>query len=245
MLWTMAAAGWAKAPEYLTAGEQWSYVDGWTGNAYTVPKSMVVLHPTVRSGIGVTDQWDLKASVLGSLFGPNLSTEVAFVENEKIATSLEARGHVGWNLDSLDYDLIPHFSAHLSDDVLFDLSFGIHGQTGTERVEGVILSRPGVQALRPELGFEFAANESLWFILTARSDLLGWSTNGAHGVLGAYLAYGHDAIGFDLGLNLAVLGLQGFGEDVASVERELDVNIWDPPPALPLPLPMVNVWFRL
>jgi hypothetical protein len=247
-LWWFAVAAWAEAPETLHPGELYGFWSGWTGTAYTTPKGMVVLHPLLRSSIGVTDFWDLKASIPGELFGPQLATEVAFVQNDALALSVEARGQMGWGFNAVDYGFVPHLSLRLGDGALMDLSFGVHGQAGTERLEteqgDVILQRPGIRALRPELTFDLAANEMMWLVFTARSDLIGWDVNGPHGALGAYLAYGHDLLGFSLGLNLAVLGLEGFGEDVNALLEPFGGEI-NPPTAFPIPLPHAQLWFRM
>jgi hypothetical protein len=248
MIVWFASMAHAAAPEELTPGELWGFWSGWTGNAYTVPKGNFVFHPFIRSGVGLTDFWDLKFSIQGELFGPQLATEVGY-SNDLLAASFEARGKVGWGFNALDYALTPHFSIHAGEKAMADVSLSIVGQSGTKRIQtangAINLSQPGLKAVRPELAFDIFASDHSWFILTARSDLLGWKENGAHGTFGGYVAYGKDVFGMSLGMNIAILGLQGFGEDWDAFEQSLGADLWNPPPAVPLPLPHAQIWFRL
>lgn len=238
----------AKAPEELQPGELWGYWTGWSGNAYTVPKGMFVWHPFIRSGVGLTDFWDLKFSIPGEILGPQIGTELGW-SNDAIALSFETRGKTGWTFNALDYNLVPHFTAHLGDKTLFDAALTVQGQAGTKRLDtaqgSVTVENPGLKAVRPELSMDFAASDSVWIILTMRSNVAAWKDEGAQGNLGAYVAYGKDVLGFSLGLNLAVLGLKGFGEGWEQLEKDLKVELWNPPPAVPLPLPHAQIWFRL
>jgi hypothetical protein len=125
MTWWLATAAMAKAPEGVVPGELYGFWSGWTGTAYTTPKGMVVAHPLIRSSVGVTDFWDIKAPILGQLTGPQLATEVAFVQNHTLAASLEARSKLGWGLNALDYNFVPHFSVYAGDDALIDFALSV------------------------------------------------------------------------------------------------------------------------
>jgi hypothetical protein len=252
MMWLVAVAE-ATPPEYLHPGELYGHWDGWTGTAYTTPKGSFMLHPLIRSSMGVSPALDLKASFLGELFGPHLAFEVAPVQNDKLALSLEARGRVNWGFETFEYGVVPHFSTWLSEKVLLDLSVGFHGRLGSVTDEGdttgtsgiSFAPEPGLRVIRPELSMDLKLSDPLWLILTMRGNALGWQDKGPQGALGAYFAYGKGPIGFSAGGNLAILGLEGPREDVERLEEDLGVEFINLPAAIPIPLPHLQVWFRI
>jgi hypothetical protein len=253
MVWWSLVAAEAKPPEFLHPGELYGYMwDGWTGTAYTTPKNTFMLHPIHRSSFGVAEFMDVKASLPGELLGPQLGIEVAPVQNDKFAVSLDVRGKTGWGFDSFKYSAVPHFSAYLSEKVLLDLSLGIHGRAGssvdsgdTTGTAGQFVPEPGLRAVRPEISMDFHLSDPLWLVLTARGNALRWEENGAQGALGGYFAYGKGALGFSVGGVLAILGLEGFGEDYSKFEQDVGIDLPNPPAAFPIPLPHAQLWFRL
>jgi hypothetical protein len=253
MVWWLAVAAEAKPPEYLHPGELYGHWDGWTGSAYTTPKGSVILHPLIRSSFGAADFLDIKASFLGELLGPHLAFEAAPVQNDKFALSLEARGRTNWGFEILEYGIVPHFSAYLSEKVLVDMSLGIHGRLGSVVDEGDttgtsglgLAPEPGLKVVRPEVSLDLKLSDPLWLILTMRGNALGWQDNGPQGALGGYFAYGKGPIGFSAGGNLAILGLEGLGEDIERAEEDLGIEFINLPAAVPIPLPHLQVWFRI
>lgn len=248
----LATAAQAKPPELVHPGEMYGHWGGWTGTAYTTPKGSVMLHPLLRSSFGLADFVDLKLSFLGEILRPHAAIEIAPVQTERFAFSVEARAGTGWGFRNVDYGVVPHLSVYASPKVLIDASVGVHGIAGGAIDEGDTTGTsdpfrrdPGLTAVRPELSVDFHLNDPLWLVLTARGDTLAWSRTGGQGALGAYVVYGKGTLGLSGGANLAIVGLGGPNEFLARMEQDLGVNLFRLPAAFPIPLPHLQLWMRL
>ncbi|HHO53678.1 MAG TPA: hypothetical protein ENK18_23100 [Deltaproteobacteria bacterium] len=257
---------YASAPETLSLGELYGHQGGWMGNAFTTPKGMASIHPFLRSSVGVTDQIDLKASLPRLLGGPQLFVELAPIQSESLAASLELHYQAPWSLVRHTLGATGHASLMLGT-VVLNASLTGRTEVGRRAVatlpvteptistppgEGTLLpdppdaqlEDPGTDVLRPEVGLTFRLSDPTALVLTARTNLLGWGRNGPQGALGAYVAHGSDALGLSAGLNLAVLGLAGLQRELNSVE-DVGLQPLQLPAAVPIPLPHAQIWFRL
>lgn len=242
------------APETVHPGEFYGQSSGWTGTAYTTPRGEFALHPFVRSSFGLLKNVDVKAPLLGQVIMPQLGLEVAFVQNDHLALSIEGQGAAPWGLGWVDLGVIPHASVHLTRGVMVDLSVGIHGLTrdrailATSTDPGLVLEEGGVNTVRPELSFDFRIADPTWWVVTGRSDVHSWAESGIpQGSVGTYLVHGKGAVGFSLGMNLTLLGLGGVQEQLAVAEDAIDERVSLPtvPDSLLLPLPHFQLWFRI
>ncbi|MEQ1501213.1 MAG: hypothetical protein ABMB14_03240 [Myxococcota bacterium] len=248
-VWLAVSAGATEA-EPVHPGEFYGYFSGWTGTAYTTPRGELALHPSIRSSWGVAKFLDLKASLVGEVFKPHLGAELAFAQGDAGALSVEAKFAAPWGGGLMDYGVVPHASVHLGENLLLDASVGIHGLAGSQAAAttGSLggVSEPGLEAVRPELSLDVHVADPTWVVLTVRSDVYGWATTRVpQGVAGIYGVYGKKAIGVSGGLNVALLGLGGVEEELATLE-ELGVSgVPDLPTAVPVPLPQFQLWFRI
>lgn len=247
MLALAAVSGALAAPaENVTYGEMYGHFEGWTGNAYTTDKGTVALHPFLRSSVGVTDFMDIKASILGEIGTPHLSVEVAPLQNERLAASLETRYGTGWGFRHHDISTIGHFSVVTGPKVMLDASLGAHMQYGTLvstdlggneiEVEGA-----GFHTLRPELSGTFRLGDPTHLVVTARTNALTWDQQGANGAIGTYLVWGYESFALSGGMNLRLFGTKA-AEESLSLAFGQDINL---PAAIPVPLPHFQMWFRI
>lgn len=262
----------ATAPESLSLGELYGHQGGWMGNAFTTPEGMVSIHPFIRSSVGVTDWMDLKASFPRLLFGPQVFVEVAPIQSEVAAVSLELHYEAPWSLRRHTLGATAHASV-VMETIVLNASLTARTEVGqlplltttTETGEtsataatstplpgtGTVVQPPdpeldasGADVLRPEIGLTFRMSDPTVFVLTARTNVLGWRRGGPQGALGAYVAHASEGLGMSVGLNLAVLGLAGLNRELESLE-EAGLQTPNLPAALPIPAPHAQLWFRL
>lgn len=244
----------AGTPETLHPGELYGQAGGWTGTAYTTPRGELALHPFVRSSFGLLRNVDIKAPLLGQIVMPQLGMEVALVQNEHLAISVEGQGQMPWGRSWVDLDLIPHTSVHLSHGVRLDLSVAFSGLTRDRTVfetadqPGVTIHESGLRTVRPEVAFDFRLADPTWLVVTGRSDVMAWSeTETPQGTVGAYIAHGKGNIGLSAGMNLSLVGLGGVQEQLALAEEAIDerVSLPEVPDSILLPMPHFQLWFRI
>lgn len=233
----------------LTAGELYGSFGGWSGNAYTVPKGDAMIHPLLRSGFGVADNVDLKTSFAGLILGPQVSTEITFASNERLAASVEPRVLASWTFDALlagvllkvsgggekvlvtgglalSYSSIHTDGADLNGDNVPDL----------DRVE-----EAGLDTLRPELTVELIVSDPSRVVLTARSNVMTYLSGGSSSAIGAYYAHGKNKLGVSAGLNIGVLDVTDINDAMATAYIE---PYFENDTAF-LAAPHLQLWFRL
>ena len=248
----VAAVAEAAPESGLQPGELYGHVGGWTGNAYTVPKGSVKLHPLLRSGIGATDFLDVKVPMLGFLLGPQFATEVGFIDTDTIAVSIEPRIAMSWTGQRFDVSSAARVTLGDPQKGLFTAGFlvghcsgcGLRlDQDGDGTVDTTIAQREGLYALRPELTYELVLTERSHLIVTGRTNIVQLSRGRVVGVIGAYYALVSKSLGISLGLNAGLQDITELNAYLSRVEglglREISVDV------LPIPLPHAQVWFRL
>src|SRR5687768_16233432 len=66
-------------------------------NAFTNRAGTVMIHPFADSSVSVTDQLELKTSLLGLIAGPNVGAEYALIQDPDFGVSLEPHASADWS----------------------------------------------------------------------------------------------------------------------------------------------------
>ncbi len=233
----------------LTAGELYGAFGGWTGNAYTVPEGDVMFHPLLRSGIGVAENIDLKTSFAGLILGPQVSTEITFASNERLAASVEPRVLASWKFNMLLAGVLLKVSGG-GEKVLvtggLELSYSsIHAEGADLNGDNVpdldSVDEAGLDTLRPELSIELIVSEPSRVVLTARSNVMTYVNGASSTAIGAYYAHGKNKLGVSAGLNVGVFDLTDINDamETAHIEPYFEND------TAFLAAPHLQLWFRL
>jgi hypothetical protein len=226
----------------LTHGELYGQYGYWSGNAYTVEKGQLILHPFMRSFYGVADGVQIGTNLLSNFavpgiltdsgpVGANLHVEVAPVQSQHGAFSVEG----GFATAVITNDLLDSYHV-----------YGEFKGTGyvsqTVSITGALMGARHVYSdgrlvdrLRPKVAMEISISQSAMAILSARTDVLGFRTGGAPNAGGgAYVAFASGPVGFSFGANVDVQEVQVYDADGDVVDV-----------ALPILLsPHLQLWFR-
>jgi len=229
----------------LHAGELYGARAFWSGNAYSMPKGHLVFHPLIRSAYGVTDWMDVKASLLGTIGGPNVNVEVAPLQTDDVALSIETGIFVGWNAFPDQYDGYGELKVTTRLAGATFLTVGAYGGQTTTIVEVTTGTADETTTetlsstqLKPKLAIEGYITNRTAIVGSVRTNLMPLIDGGSFvGSAGCYLATAPtSAFAMSAGVNLNVAAL---GDVPDAVEGVVSV-----PDALVLPTPHLQLWFR-
>lgn len=223
----MLALGGTARAEALAPGELYGHRSGWMGNAYTMPKGHYSISVLSRSAVGLGQRVDVKAPILGSLLGPKLSSEVALVQHDRFAASIEPLVWFWtWGGALQEVSVTGRTSAAAGPGLL---------NVGLTYAQVSPLLREETTALRLEVSYELIVSDDHRLIVAGRTDL---ATPRAHSG-GVYFVAGSESIGLSLGVNVGYL-------ELSAVRSPLEVvGLGDSIPAGQiLPLPHLQLWIR-
>ena len=214
----MSASALAETP--IHAGEL-------TGTAYTLPAKKLRLQIFSPSAYGVTDELELKSSLLGLLAGPNLTAEYKLMDAGDRALSLSAGGDYLWD-GSVSASVGGAYT--LGSDAENRLSF--RGGAGVSLIEGTTFISATVGA-----GYEVVVNpQTLWTFSggTSLTQLASGSLAGT--TAGAERTHGWKVFRLSLGLVVA---------DPSALNASLEGSGFGPINLPLLPLPYFLMWWTI
>jgi hypothetical protein len=224
------------AGSFLHAGE-------FRNNAYTTQRGDVVLHPLLKTHIGLAKGLDVKFPILGQIAGPRASVELGLVQGDAFALSIEPEAGASWSGGSFHGNAVARTTIGVGEH-RFNLSAGggyTHATITTIDADGNETTSSLDFALIPvNLGFDlvatdrttvrFVANTDVGAILATdvKAGLVGFNWNHAAGdkfrVSAGVAAYVGENPITDL---LDSIGIEG-GPDLAT-----------------LPLPTLELWWTI
>lgn len=222
----LVLSGSAQA-EGLAPGELYGHRTGWMGNAYTMPKGNYSVSALSRSAVGVGQRVDVKIPILGTVLGPKISSEVALIQHERVAVSLEPLVWFWtWGGALQEVSMTGRISAAVGPGLL---------NTGLTYAQVRSLLQEETTDLRLEVNYELVLSDHHRLIVAGRTNLA--AQRAASG--GVYFAAGADHIGLSLGANVGYL-------DLSSAKSSLDwVGLGDSIPQGQLvPMPHLQLWIR-
>ena len=222
----LALSGSARA-EGLAPGELYGHRTGWMGNAYTMPKGHYSVSALSRSAVGLGQRVDVKMPILGTVLGPKISTEVALLQHERFAASVEPLVWFWtWGGSLQEVSVTGRISTAVGPGLL---------NTGLTYAQVSSLRQEVSTDLRLEVNYELILSDHHRLIVAGRTNLAAQQSYSG----GIYFAAGADHIGLSLGANVGYL-------DLSSAKSSLElVGLGDSiPEGQLLPLPHLQLWIR-
>jgi hypothetical protein len=199
-----------------------------SGNAYTLPAHSLRLQIFSPSGYGVTDELEVRSSLLGLFGGPNATVEYGLRRETSRAISLSASASTLWTGGYIGGSVGGIYS--LVGDTGNRLSFG--GAVGFAAVEGAA----GV-SLPLNVSYELIRSpQTLWSLFASADPLLLASGSTLGSGAGASWTRGWEHYRLTLGAVLA---------DVSDINTALEDAGLDPLPASFLPIPYLLMWWMI
>lgn len=214
-------------------------------SAFTNKGGTFVLHPITPSAFSITDNMEVKTSLLGLIGGPNLSLEYAVMQTPDMAFSIEPGGSATWGFNSFSGALNAHFSTRAGGSNFFSANagggYGYHGDLQSVDVNGNPIVIPAASTISVPVSLNYAIQSdphTIWEIY-AYTDALALATapikTGSVG-FNWYHAFG----GFRLGLGLDFL-VGTIPDALISALKAVNVNL---PPLAIIPLPDVTLGWK-
>ena len=216
----------ARAGE-LAPGELYGHRTGWMGNAYTMPKGHYSISALSRSAVGLGQRVDVKAPILGTVLGPKISSEVALIQHERVAVSIEPLlWFWTWGGSIQEVSMTGRASAAAGPGLL---------NAGLTYAQVSSLRQEVSTDLRLEVNYELVLSDHHRLIVAGRTNLAAQRSYSG----GVYFAAGADHIGLSLGANVGYL-------DLSSAKSSLEVvGLGESiPEGQLLPLPHIQLWIR-
>jgi hypothetical protein len=198
-----------------------------SGNAYTLPAKTLRLQIFSPSSYGVTDELELKSSVLGLLFGPNLTAEYKLMDTGDRAMSLSAGGDYFW-----DGSVIASVGGRytLGSDSENRLSFRGGAGVSLDGEDSFISATVGA-------GYEVVVNPQTFWTFSGGTNLTQLAGGSLLGTTaGAEWTRGWEVYRLSLGLVVT---------DPSSVNASLELSGLDPISLPILPLPYFLMWWTI
>lgn len=204
-------------------------------NAFTLRGGTALLHPILHSGYGITDNLEVKTSILGLIAGPNVTLEYGLRLGENTAVSIEPGVSASWNFAGFGVGGLARVSQRLGETMYFNVNAGavyssirLPQQPAITNVNVPVSASFNLQT-SPHTIWDFRAGADV-------RSLLGPNRLGTVG-----FAWYHSFGGvFQLGLGLDLL-IGGLPEEVISLARQFNVTL---PQLVVFPLPDITFGFK-
>jgi len=214
-------------------------------SAFTNKGGTFVIHPITPSAISITDNLEVKTSLIGLIGGANVSLEYAVLQSPDMALSLEPGGSAGWGFNSYSGALQAHFSTRAGGSNFFSANaggaYGYHGDLQSVDVNGNPIVIPAASSISVPVSLNYAIQSdphTIWEIY-AYTDALALATapikTGSVG-FNWYHAFG----GFRLGLGLDFL-VGTIPQELINALKVVNVNL---PPLAVFPLPDITLGWK-
>lgn len=211
----------------LTAGEL-------RNNAYTLEKGSVTLHPLLRSHIGILPGLDAKIPFLGLLLGPRGSVEIAPVQSETLAVSIEPEFALGWGfrtrLFGANVRLTKGLGAHR-----LNLNAGGFYSRALDLETGDFLETAQVPF---NVGFDLVPRDNTAWRFVVSGETLAIASGTASVIAGVNWNHAiDDTVRIALGGALLVGNIP---EEARTISDNIQL-----PSVIVLPVPTIELWMRL
>jgi hypothetical protein len=214
-------------------------------SAFTNRAGTFVLHPIASSALSISDNVELKTSVLGLIGGPNLSAEIALVQTPDMAVSLEPGLSSSWGFGSYNAGINANFSTHIAGPHFFSAhagaGYGYHGVMTITDTAGNEVTIPAGSTISVPVSVNFDIQSDPYTIwdFYAVSDAVTLATAPVKtGSIG--FNWYHSFGGFRLGLGVDLV----VGTIPAEVANALKAAGVTPPPLAVFPLPDVTLGWK-
>ena len=196
--------------------------------AHTLKKGEKVIHPIMPSMFGISDGVNLKTSFLAWFGGPNLTSEIGFVNTETSAISADIIFSSAW-----DFSTVSSVGGQLNYTSGAPLTNRFNASAGLIRTN---ISGISALSMPITLGYDIVSSESTTVQFTGASDIGRFIDGGASGSIGAAWNKGWDTYRIRLGITAAYLDID---EQTQQLLEEFGVEL----PNF-IPLPNFQMWWR-
>lgn len=211
--------------------------------ADTTPKGELILHPLLRSQIGIVEHFDLKASVLGFLVtGPQLAAEYQFLDTRSLKLSIEPEGNLRWGFRT--YGAGASLRATIPAGV-HRVNVSVGARYGQYYIFDADLDTVGTQTreytaltLPINLGFDYVVDDStaVRFVLNTSVETF---PDGAYS--GTFAVNWNHSLGENFRIAVGVVIVAGGTPDFYTLMDNLGL----PRGPFVLPLPTFEMWWRI
>lgn len=168
------------------------------GNAMTLRGGTLLLHPILPSGFGITDNLEIKTSLLGLFGGPNVVAEYSLMLGEGTALSIEPGLSTGWGFQTFTGAAQVRFTQRLGDNMYFNANAG---GSYTQLPATDTTPAVGLISVPVSVGFDIQTSPHTIWDFRAGTDVMSFSGLLPYGTVG--FAWYHSFGGsFQLGLGL-------------------------------------------
>ena len=196
--------------------------------AHTLDKGAKVIHPLFPSTFGVSDGVNLETTFLGWLAGPNIATEIGFVNTDSMAVSADAIFSSTW-----DFSAFSSVGGQLNYTSGGPLTNRFNASAGLLRNS---FSGYNSFSIPISLGYDIVPSESTTIQFTGASDIGYFLEGSAAGSIGTAWNKGWESYRIRLGITAAYLSID---EQTRALLEEFDIEL----PNV-LALPEFQMWWR-
>lgn len=215
------------------------------GNAHTNPAGTIVLHPILPTAFSISDNLEVKASLLGLFGGPNIGFEYQLMKTEDMAVSIEPSVSTIWGFAAYGAGAMARYSMRMGTNWL-NLNAGASYAAGRIRQAPTGPEVPFTTFSVPvHVSYNIVADPRTIWDLRASTDVMGFIREIPvvgrlpSGTVG--FAWYHSFGGaFQLGLGLDVF-IGAVPEIFQTLARLANITL---PAAIPIPIPDITFGWK-
>lgn len=211
-------------------------------NAFTTNTGTIIVHPFLPSSFAVSDNLEVKTSLLGLLGGPNVAAEYAVIQTPQMAFSLEPAVGANWGFNTFSTGLTARYSMALGTNYLNVNGGAIYARapTAIDPNTGAPTAFGNIVTVPVSVSYSLVSSpQTIWDISASTNVTSFLPGSYPFGVVGFSWnhAFGN---GFQLGLGLNVFG-GPIPQEIRNLFQIVGVNL---PPVFILPLPDVTLTWK-